>query len=590
MFLISASFQTFSMLETGECTTMEHVTDASVDCWISALDIAVQKPHSVDKRLAGATNIASWRGDTGGGVELVTDEMLQDIKSKLANGTLEDSLGEGKGGIVFMVQRVIGRNERTATYHQLVAVRDGRQAEWWPLDADSDSVGWGVVLEEGGKVVGRLGKGVGEQQAAWVRDRLLPRLIGWAEQGAVGKAGAGSLHLVGVEEYTAEYCRMKSKYAKQIIDNWEESSDPEKFVHEDLGIASYLLLIWRRQRRRSNSSALQTFVDLGCGNGLLVYLLTMEGHSGVGYDLRSRKIWSWFRKCGVQLREEVISPSLSTTFNTDWILGNHSDELTPWVPVIAALSGPQTSYWVLPCCPHSFEAKYQRRDANKSVWRDYLDWLADLGKEAGFEVEEDRMRIPSTKRVCQVGQVMGEIIPDRRDKVEALVARRAANFVAREKVERVRNCSKVDRQLVAEIVGKVAELCLAEKLVTVVGGKSWNKGSSIPLGQLVAALGEAGLSLQKLKSECGGLQTLLKNHHHVFVVRGGFVRVRVPGEEISNSKKRPGKGAGREKRAKTKPCWHYFYHPDGCPLSPEICTWLHEENDTLSLRGLDTEC
>merc|ERR1719454_2614091 len=115
-------------------------------------------------------------------------------------------------------------------------------------------------------------------------------------------------------------------------------------------------------------------------------------------------------------------------------------------------------------------------DANKSVWRDYLDWLADLGKEAGFEVEEDRMRIPSTKRVCRVGQVMGEIIPDRRDKVEALVARRAANFVAREKVERVRNCSKVDRQLVAEIVGKVAELCLAEKLVTEVGGKSWEQG------------------------------------------------------------------------------------------------------------------
>ena len=33
-------------------------------------------------------------------------------------------------------------------------------------------------------------------------------------------------------------------------------------------------------------------------------------------------------------------PSLDTRFSgVDWILGNHSDELTPWIPVIAALSG-----------------------------------------------------------------------------------------------------------------------------------------------------------------------------------------------------------------------------------------------------------
>ena len=389
------------MWEEGD--NVEEPTNASLDCWISALDIVVEKPHSVDKRLAGATEIVSWTGEGEGG-ELVTSETLLKIKASLADGTLGKP-EESEGGVIFRVQRVIGRNDRTPPYHQLVAVKDGRQAEWWPLDCTSDSVGWGVSLE-GGKVVGKLGKGVSEQQKAWVRDRFLPRLVCWAEQGAVGKSGTGSLHLVGVEEYTAEYCRMKAKYAKQIIDHWEESSDPEKFVHEDLGIASYLLLLWRRQRKRRKSSELQKFVDLGCGNGLLVYLLSMEGHRGVGYDLRSRKIWSWFRQCGVELREEVVSPSLNTTFNTDWVLGNHSDELTPWVPVIAALSGPQTSYWVLPCCPHSFEAKYQRRDANKSVWRDYLDWLADLGKEAGFEVEEDRMRIPSTKRVCQVGQVL----------------------------------------------------------------------------------------------------------------------------------------------------------------------------------------
>ena len=36
---------------------------------------------------------------------------------------------------------------------------------------------------------------------------------------------------------------------------------------------------------------IQNFVDLGCGNGLLVYILTSEGHNGLGIDVRARKIW-----------------------------------------------------------------------------------------------------------------------------------------------------------------------------------------------------------------------------------------------------------------------------------------------------------
>ena len=85
--------------------------------------------------------------------------------------------------------------------------------------------------------------------------------------------------MVGLEPYGKEYLRLKEKYAKDIITNWAESSDPEKFVHEDLGIAAYILLLWRQQRQGEEwgEGRRQTFVDLGCGNGLLVYLLTIEG-------------------------------------------------------------------------------------------------------------------------------------------------------------------------------------------------------------------------------------------------------------------------------------------------------------------------
>lgn len=37
-----------------------------------------------------------------------------------------------------------------------------------------------------------------------------------------------------------------------------------------------------------------SFVDMGCGNGLLVHVLNSEGYSGVGMDVRSRKMWAQY--------------------------------------------------------------------------------------------------------------------------------------------------------------------------------------------------------------------------------------------------------------------------------------------------------
>lgn len=44
----------------------------------------------------------------------------------------------------------------------------------------------------------------------------------------------------------------------------------------------------------------------------------------------------WFNSCDI-LKEGSITPSDETLFpGVDWLIGNHSDELTPWIPVIAA--------------------------------------------------------------------------------------------------------------------------------------------------------------------------------------------------------------------------------------------------------------
>ena len=75
---------------------------------------------------------------------------------------------------------------------------------------------------------------------------------------------------------------------------WPEVTDPLKFVYEDISIAAYLILLWKQERERKGLVSPQSFVDLGCGNGLLVYILSGEGHKGLGIDLKKRKIWDLF--------------------------------------------------------------------------------------------------------------------------------------------------------------------------------------------------------------------------------------------------------------------------------------------------------
>lgn len=54
------------------------------------------------------------------------------------------------------------------------------------------------------------------------------------------------------------------------------------------------MLLWNKENRPLEEVKKQKFVDLGCGNGLLVHILNSEGHLGVGLDMRKRKIWDTY--------------------------------------------------------------------------------------------------------------------------------------------------------------------------------------------------------------------------------------------------------------------------------------------------------
>lgn len=68
------------------------------------------------------------------------------------------------------------------------------------------------------------------------------------------------------------------------------------------------------------------FADLGCGNGLLVYILIEEGYEGYGYDVRARKLWSLYpSNVSSKLIELTINPSsFKVPTNVNWLIGKLS--------------------------------------------------------------------------------------------------------------------------------------------------------------------------------------------------------------------------------------------------------------------------
>ncbi|XP_004772283.1 probable tRNA (uracil-O(2)-)-methyltransferase isoform X1 [Mustela putorius furo] len=472
--------------------------------------------------------------------------------------------------------------------------------------------------------------GIVYPQPAWLREELLARLARWSVESK--KSGFKStLSLISIIKYSKTYQMLKEKY-KDMVKVWPEVTDPEKFVYEDVAIAAYLLILWEEERAELGLTAKQSFIDLGCGNGLLVHILSTEGHPGRGIDVRRRKIWDMYgpQTC---LEEGAITPSDKTLFpDVDWLIGNHSDELTPWVPVIAARSSYGCRFFVLPCCFFDFTGKYSRRQSRKTQYREYLDFVTEVGLACGFHVEEDCLRIPSTKRVCLIGKSRtyppaGEVSMDEQ-RTQYINSRRGrpvsppsevsvplppratvghaghpdghqtldtgaatgraeiradqlwlSGFQPREKAERVRNCATLPRDFIDQVVLQVAHLLLnGEQLNTgsasSSSSKAWNRGGSLSLAEVAHEL--AGETLQRLKRECGGLQTLLRNNHQVFEVVNGRVHIRDWREK--KLQRQPHSEAKRRlcsEAFKTRMCWFYSHHPDGCVLPSDSCPFAH---------------
>ncbi|KAL1304725.1 hypothetical protein AAFC00_003671 [Neodothiora populina] len=235
------------------------------------------------------------------------------------------------------------------------------------------------------------------------------------QQAGYVKRGRHDL-IVTQQKFQETYARLKAKYAKTLIEGWVEETDPSKHIFEDLGIAAFLIELWSEMYDCSSASGsldgdqaaddqaqerrkFPGFVDIGCGNGLLVNLLVLEGYPGWGFDARRRKTWETFApEIRESIKEMVLVPEVlhihyentnggeAVNISADalehrafhngvfwendgsdppFIISNHADELTPWTPLISYLNG--SSFIAIPCCSHNLAGARFRAPVAKQV-------------------------------------------------------------------------------------------------------------------------------------------------------------------------------------------------------------------------------
>ena len=223
--------------------------------------------------------------------------------------------------------------------------------------------------------------------------------------------------IIPQKSYQDTYARLKATYGRELSEGWVEVTDPSKHVFEDLGIAAFCLELWRgmyevpaaakeaqavggaelddlgievkeSQVDEKSKPPFPGFADIGCGNGLLTYILISEGYPGFGFDARERKTWETFpSEVRQNLRQSLLVPELlrpdsisggDTSLEDaekSWhsglfaegtfIISNHADELTAWTPLLAYLN--KSAFIAIPCCSHDLAgSRFRAPDSTKA--------------------------------------------------------------------------------------------------------------------------------------------------------------------------------------------------------------------------------
>jgi len=109
---------------------------------------------------------------------------------------------------------------------------------------------------------------------------------------------------------------------------------------------------------------------------------------GYGQDVRTRKSWDVYYAAGTRLVASAIDTAGMLRGEQPplprgaFLIGNHADELTPWVPVLACCVPACTGFVNIPCCAWTLEGvrftPTQRTLAPDDITKRFLVGVADV--------------------------------------------------------------------------------------------------------------------------------------------------------------------------------------------------------------------
>lgn len=85
-----------------------------------------------------------------------------------------------------------------------------------------------------------------------------------------------------------------------------------------------------------------------------------QGYSGYGMDARARKSWALYAEQGTKLTASLLdAPAIlrgdARLPTGAFLIGNHADELTPWIPLLATSTRDCAGFLNIPCCAWTLE-------------------------------------------------------------------------------------------------------------------------------------------------------------------------------------------------------------------------------------------
>ncbi|XP_050345499.1 probable tRNA (uracil-O(2)-)-methyltransferase isoform X2 [Nymphalis io] len=258
-----------------DITTVSYNKVKSNLFWES-INILIKKPHVVNKRLWGCTilkryyvrdNNISWENELKH-YQLDTvnkKQFLDDILKKKHVKIVEESETENEILLVELLPKSYLESHAFQIICKNKSVTQVRFFDVTPVVIEQNlcpTFSYSFSLQDGDVILNTFSDNITKSHQ-WLKNTVLPQVLKWCDEMSSKQVQIcnESLALVPIEEYYIKYNDLKLRYGKEMVKIWPECTDPTKFVYEDIAIATYLLLLWKKDNK------LQSFVDIGCGNG-----------------------------------------------------------------------------------------------------------------------------------------------------------------------------------------------------------------------------------------------------------------------------------------------------------------------------------